>query len=51
MQRAVLVLQYFEDLTTEQIAERLGVSSGSVKTDASRGRAALRSSKHLGRGE
>ncbi|WP_040283314.1 SigE family RNA polymerase sigma factor [Tessaracoccus massiliensis] len=51
MQRAVLVLQYFEDLTTEQIAERLGVSSGAVKTHASRGRAALRSSKHPGRGE
>lgn len=51
MQRAVLVLQYFEDLSTEQIAERLGVSTGTVKTHASRGRAALRASKHLGRGE
>lgn len=52
MQRAVLVLQYFEDLPMEEIAQRLGVSVGSVKTHASRGRAALRNSPHLaGRGE
>ncbi|MBB1509837.1 SigE family RNA polymerase sigma factor [Tessaracoccus sp. MC1756] len=52
MQRAVLVLQYFEDLPTDDIAQRLGISPGTVKTHAHRGRAALRASKHLaGRGE
>lgn len=52
MQRAVLVLQYFEDLPTDAIAERLGISPGTVKTHSYRGRAALRASKHLaGRGE
>lgn len=52
MQRAVLVLQYFEDLSVESIAERLGIAPGTVKAHASRGRAALRASQHLaGRGE
>ncbi|MDO5678486.1 MAG: SigE family RNA polymerase sigma factor [Propionibacteriaceae bacterium] len=52
MQRAVLVLQYFEDLSTEAIAEKLGISIGTVKAHAHRGRAALKASKHLaGRGE
>ncbi|GAA4893096.1 SigE family RNA polymerase sigma factor [Tessaracoccus lubricantis] len=52
MQRAVLVLQYFEDLATDDIAQRLGISPGTVKTHSYRGRAALRASKHLaGRGE
>ena len=47
MQRAVLVLQYFEDLSIDEIAKQLGVSSGTVKTHSSRGRAALRDSAHL----
>lgn len=52
MQRAVLVLQYFEDLSTDEIAARLGITAGTVKTHASRGHAALRGSQHLaGRGE
>jgi RNA polymerase sigma-70 factor (sigma-E family) len=40
-QRQVLVLRYFVDLTEAQIAYELGVSTGSVKTHASRGLAAL----------
>ena len=47
MQRAVLVLQYFEDLSVEEIARQLGISTGTVKTHSSRGRAALRGSVHL----
>lgn len=47
MQRAVLVLQYFEDMPVEEIARQLGVTTGTVKTHSSRGRAALRGSAHL----
>lgn len=47
MQRAVLVLQYFEDLSVEEIARELGVTTGTVKTHSSRGRASLRTSAHL----
>lgn len=47
MQRAVLVLQFYEDLSTVEIAERLGISTGTVKSHASRGRAAMRVSTHL----
>lgn len=33
-QRAVLVLRYYEDLSEQQIAETLGVSTGTVKSQA-----------------
>lgn len=41
-QRAVLVLRYWDDLSVEQTAAALGVSAGNVKSQASRGLAALR---------
>src|SRR5262249_21950904 len=42
MQRAVIVLRYFEDLTEAQTAEVLDCSIGTVKSQASRALAALR---------
>ncbi len=47
MQRAVMVLQYLEDRSTDDIATLLGIAPGTVKTHSHRGRAALRSSVHL----
>ncbi len=41
-QRVPLVLHHFEGLSYEEIAEKLGVSLGKVKTDIFRGREALR---------
>ena len=41
-QRVPLVLHHFEDLQYDEIAEKLGVSLGKVKTDIFRGREALR---------
>jgi RNA polymerase sigma-70 factor (sigma-E family) len=42
-QREVLVLRYYGDLSEAQIAQTLGISPGAVKSHASRGMAALRS--------
>jgi RNA polymerase sigma-70 factor (ECF subfamily) len=41
-QRVPLVLHHFENLRYEEIAEKLGVSLGKVKTDIFRGRETLR---------
>ena len=46
LQRAVVVLRYAEDLSERQVAELLGVSTGTVKTHASRGLARLRGAIH-----
>jgi RNA polymerase sigma factor (sigma-70 family) len=42
-QREVVVLRYYLDLSEEQIADWLGVSTGSVKQHASRATATLQS--------
>jgi RNA polymerase sigma-70 factor (ECF subfamily) len=42
-QRVPIVLFHFDDLSYQEIADRLGVSLGKVKTDIHRGRDALRS--------
>jgi len=47
MQRAVLVLRFFEDRSVADVAIALGITQGSVKTHTSRGCARLRGSLHL----
>ena len=46
-QRAVVVLRYIEDLDVAQTAHLLGVSQGTVKSQAAKGLAALRKRLHL----
>jgi RNA polymerase sigma-70 factor (sigma-E family) len=41
-QRAVLVLRYYEDLSEQQVADALGISLGTVKSQAHRGLTRLR---------
>ncbi|MFC3503330.1 SigE family RNA polymerase sigma factor [Micromonospora krabiensis] len=46
-QRAVLVLRYFEDMTEAQIAEAMGISVGTVKSQAKRALEKLRLDESL----
>jgi RNA polymerase sigma-70 factor (sigma-E family) len=46
-QRAIVVLRYAEDLSIAQTAEALGCSSGTVKVQAHRALAALRTDRDL----
>ncbi|VEP40009.1 MULTISPECIES: SigE family RNA polymerase sigma factor [Tessaracoccus] len=47
LQRTVLVLRYFEDRPTREVAELLDIPEGTVTSHVSRGLAALRRSPHL----
>jgi RNA polymerase sigma factor (sigma-70 family) len=41
-QRTVVVLRYFDDLTEQQVADLLGISVGTVKSQAHKALATLR---------
>jgi RNA polymerase sigma-70 factor (sigma-E family) len=41
-QRAVVVLRYYVDLSEQEVADLMGISTGTVKSSAARGLAALR---------
>jgi RNA polymerase sigma factor (sigma-70 family) len=45
-QRAVIVLRYYEELSEAETADALGVSVGTVKSQASRALATMRSRVH-----
>ena len=47
LQRTCLVLRYFEDRPTREVAQLLGIPEGTVTSHVSRGLAALRVSPHL----
>lgn len=47
IQRVVIVLRYFEDRSTRDVAELLHMPEGTVRSHTSRGLAALRQSPHL----
>ncbi len=47
LQRTVLVLRYFEDRSTREVAQLLGIPEGTVTSHVSRGLAALRTSPQL----
>jgi RNA polymerase sigma-70 factor (sigma-E family) len=48
-QREVLVLRYYLDLSEAQIADTIGISRGAVKSHASRGMSALRTTLETSR--
>ena len=49
VQRAILVLRYYSDFTEAQVAEVMGCSIGSVKSQSAKAMAKLRRSPYLTR--